>query len=42
MKNLKFLLAVIAIVTLAASCGGRKDRCPSVGKVISEQTTFIA
>jgi len=42
MKKIKLVAAVILLVTLVASCGGRKDRCPSVGKVISADATFIA
>jgi hypothetical protein len=42
MKKIKFIAAVVVLVALVASCGGRKDRCPSVGKVISAEATFIA
>jgi len=32
MKNLKFLFALTVLVSCMASCGGRRDACPSVGE----------
>lgn len=42
MRKFKFILFAICFVALVSSCGGRKDACPSVGKVSSKPATFIA
>ena len=41
MKKFKFILVLAFVVTAVSSCG-RKDRCPSVGKVNTVNHTVIA
>jgi hypothetical protein len=31
MKKISTLVIAVSLVLMAVSCGGRKDRCPSVG-----------
>ncbi len=42
MRKITYLILTVTCVVLLASCGGRRDSCPSVGKVISKERTFIA
>jgi len=42
MKSLKIGLVLLVLVACISSCGGRKDRCPSVGKVSTIERTVIA
>lgn len=42
MRKITYLFLAFTCVVLLASCGGRRDSCPSVGKVISNDKTFIA
>jgi hypothetical protein len=35
MKKISTLVITISLVLMAVSCGGRKDRCPSVGYKIN-------
>jgi hypothetical protein len=42
MKKLTTILGLVLVLTLMASCGGRRDRCPSVYKSKPEQTNIPA
>lgn len=42
MKKVKFLFALLVVVSFLASCGGRKDRCPSVDKGTNSSVKNIA
>lgn len=42
MKSLKIGLILLVIIVGISSCGGRRDRCPSVGKVNTIEHTVIA
>jgi hypothetical protein len=35
MKKISTLVIAVSLILMAVSCGGRKDRCPSVGYKIN-------
>ncbi len=41
MKNFTVLVVLILLVASISSCGGRRDKCPSVGKVNIIQHTVV-
>jgi hypothetical protein len=41
-KNFKTILGLALVLSLMASCGGRRDRCPSVYKSKADKTIITA